>query len=145
MFSHDRPGRGLRSAVGAAAVAVAGAFLLASPALAQEGGAQPQQEVDVSDQELETFTAAFVEVQELREELSREIENAENADEAQALQEESDQKMVEVIEEEHGLEVDRYNQISQALRTDRELYAQFEELREELTDQDDEEGGGYSG
>lgn len=145
MFGSDPSTRGFQHAAGAVAVAVAGALLLASPALAQQGGAQPQQDVDVSDQELRTFTEAFVDVQEIRDDLNREMEDAENADEAQALQEEADQRMVEIIEEEHDIGVERYNQISQAMRADSELYAQFEEIREELVEEQDEEGGGHSG
>lgn len=145
MFGSDPPIRRFQHAAGAMAVAVAGALLLASPALAQQGGAQPQQDVDVSDQELRTFTEAFIDVQEIRDDLNREMEDAQNADEAQALQEEADQRMVEVIEEEHEIGVERYNQISQAMRADSELYAQFEELREQVVEEQDEEGGGHSG
>lgn len=145
MFGSDPPTRRSQHAAGAVAVAVAGALLLASPALAQQGGAQPQQDVDVSDQELRTFTEAFIDVQEIRDDLNREMEDAQNAEEAQALQEEADQRMVEVIEEEHEIGIERYNQISQAMRADSELYAQFEELREELVEEQDEEGGGHSG
>lgn len=144
MFDPSRSRPVLRHAAAGAALAVAGALFFGSAAVAQEGAPPPDQEVDVSDSELETFTEAYLDVQEIRDELNREIEGAENAREAQALQEEADQEMVRVIEEQHEIGVERYNRVSQAVHADPELYEEFESLREELTDRD-EEGGGYPG
>lgn len=142
MFGRDSSTRGRKHAAGALAVVAAGALLLASPALAQQGGAQAPQDIEVSDEDLRTFTEAFIDVQEIRDDLNRQLESAESPEQAQALQQEGQQRMVRMIEEEHELDIDRFNQISQAVQADPELHAAFKELREKLTEEEQEGGGG---
>lgn len=135
-----------RAPLAAAATVLAGAFLvLAQPASAQQGqqSPPPTQEIEVPDGELETFAEAHLEVQEIREEMDREIQNAEDTESAQAVQQEANREMATLIEDEHEMEVERYTQIAQAINQDPELQQRFQAVVDELTE--DEEGGGSDG
>lgn len=122
---------------------VAGAFfVLAPPAVAQQGqqGTPGVQDIEVSDDELETFAEAHLDVQEIRKEMDQAIQNAEDAESAQAIQQQANREMASVITDEHEMEVERYRNISRAINQDAELQQKFKTILEELTE--DEEGGG---
>lgn len=130
----------------AAAAVLAGALLVfAQPASAQQGqqSPPPTQEIEVPDGELETFAEAHLEVQEMREQMDREIQNAEDAEAAQAVQQEFNREMATLIQDEYEMEVERYTQIAQAINQDPELQQRFQAVVDELTE--DEEGGGSDG
>ncbi|MDZ7780726.1 MAG: DUF4168 domain-containing protein [Gemmatimonadota bacterium] len=85
--------------------------------------------------ELETFAEAYVAIGEVRAEMSPELAAAENAEEANALQQEANDRMTQILDE-HGLSVERYSAITQILNSDEELRAEFEAVYEELTGAD---------
>lgn len=91
---------------------------------------------DMPDQaELQTFAEAYVEIGEVRAEMSPDLAAAENAEEANALQQEANDRMMEILEQ-HGLSVERYSAITQILNSDEELREEFEAVYEELTGSD---------
>lgn len=84
-------------------------------------------------EELETFTEAYVEIGELRAEMSSALEAAESAEEANALQQQANEQMMAVLEEK-DMTVERYGTITTILNSNEELRADFEEIYIELTD-----------
>lgn len=107
------------------------AIVLSSPvALADnaEPHAQQQQAIEVTDSALKNFVAASQEIEQIRDEYTIKINGVENQEQAQHLQMEAQQKMVEKVEN-TGISVADYNQIAMQLRTDSELQQRFEELQ----------------
>ncbi|MFW6192550.1 MAG: DUF4168 domain-containing protein [Gemmatimonadota bacterium] len=142
MFTTRATTTGSRRLLGAAAAALAGAVLLSAPGTAQEQQqAPPQQETEVSDDELETFAEVHIDVQDIREEMNRTVQESEDPEEAQAAQQEANQEMVSVIED-HDMTPERYTQISQAINQDPELQEELQKLVEEI---EEEREGGVSG
>lgn len=142
MFAETDRTSGISATYAVAVAVFTGAlFLLAQPAAAQQGqqGAPPAQDIEVSDDELESFTEAHLDVQELRQELDQAIQNAEDRQAAQAIQKQANQEMAAVIRDEHEMEINRYRQIAQAINQDPELRQKFQAIVDELTE--DEEGG----
>lgn len=88
-----------------------------------------QQSKNFSEGELEKFAAAKVELDDIRSEYSKELENVSEADQARKLQDKYGQQMIESIRDE-GLSVEKYNKISQAMQTDAELRKKIENLGE---------------
>jgi len=115
------------------------AALLASPlALAQQGQqgqqAQPmpqQQEApDVSDEQIASFVEAYVAVNEVREEYTARLQEAEDQEEAQALQMEANDAMSAAIED-TGLSVEEYQNVAMAVSADAEVREQVTQMLEE--------------
>lgn len=94
---------------------------------AQPPAAAAPAEANISDAQLEKFVTAFGEVRDLEQAFTRELEKVDNQEEAQALQQGTQQKMMGAVED-AGLSVEEYNQIVSAMRQD-------PELREEITSQ----------
>lgn len=140
MFHESHPARGSSALLAATVAAFTAALVLAPPALAQQGqqGAQQAPDIEVSDDELQTFAEAHLDVQEVRAEMEEAIQSAEDPETAQTIQQQSNRQMAAVIQEEHGMEVDRYTQIARAINQDPELHREFQSILDELTD---DEGG----
>lgn len=83
-------------------------------------------------EELETFTEAYVEIGQVRAEMGPALESAETPEEANALQQQANDRMMSILEEK-DMTVDRYGMITNILNTDEELRAEFEEIFAELT------------
>ncbi len=86
---------------------------------AQSAAAQSSDEY--SSEELDIFTDALLEVAEVREKYTAELEGAEDGDEEAAIVEEANEEIVEVIEAKDGITLDRYTEIAQAANEDQEL------------------------
>jgi hypothetical protein len=86
------------------------------PAGAQEQAPAPQ----VDSATVDRFVVAFADVRDLQEKFSRQLENVESQEEAQALQQEAQQQMVNAVEE-AGLNVSDYNQVVSAMEHNPEL------------------------
>lgn len=88
---------------------------------AQQPG-QPQQPArpDFDDATLERFAGAWNEVQDIRDAYMDEIQAAGDAEQAQALQQEAQDKMVEAVTE-AGVEVSEYNEIATHMGQDPEF------------------------
>lgn len=79
-------------------------------------GGDPQ----FSDQQLESFVAAALELRAIRQEWGPKIQNAESEEAAKSMRSEGvDEMKAAVID--HGLKPETYNQIGQAVRNDPEL------------------------
>lgn len=106
------------------ALIVAG-FMLAAPAIAQQGvPQQPQQQpppdVEVDDDELDTVAEAYVDVQMLTSEFNQVVQDAEDAEEAQAIQQEFAERANDVVSE-HGITLERYDLVVRAATADDDL------------------------
>jgi hypothetical protein len=101
---------------------------------ATDAVAQVAPEVPDTD-ELTTFTEAFVEISVVREEVTPQILQADSQDEAAAIQQEANARMMEILGE-HELDADRYNEITQLINSDEELRVRFEATYAELTEDD---------
>ncbi|HDP89442.1 MAG TPA: DUF4168 domain-containing protein [Thioalkalivibrio sp.] len=111
-----------------------GTALVLSPwaAMAQPGaqsqppaGMQQGAATNVDDATLEKFVVAYADIQELQQEFATELEQVSSQEEAAALQQETQQKMVSAVEE-SGLSVPEYNNVVQALDQDPALREKVE-------------------
>jgi hypothetical protein len=97
-----------------------------------EGAAPPPQSqpeaVEVSDEQLRQFVDAATEVQSVQEEYAAEIQSTQEADEAQSLRQEAQEKMVEAVEG-AGLSVSEYNLIAQRLQEDPSLANRLNDIQ----------------
>ena len=117
-----------------AAIAFA-TFGMGAPAvMAQAEGAPQQYEqgqpaaAPISDDNLKKFVEADKEVTELRDEFSEKLSKAEDQEEAQKLQLEAQEKMVEAVQD-ADLDVATYNEIATRMQTDPELQQRAESHR----------------
>ncbi|MBD3620028.1 MAG: DUF4168 domain-containing protein [Chromatiales bacterium] len=90
------------------------------PAGMQQGAA-----ADVDDATLDKFVVAYADIQALQQEFATELEQVESQEEAAALQQETQQKMVEAVQD-SGLSVPEYNTVVQALDQDPALREKVE-------------------
>lgn len=88
---------------------------------------QPQQAVQVTDQEVQHFAEVYTESRSVRQEYSEKFQNAENQEEAQAIQQEMNDEMMEIIEA-SPLTPQRYQEIASAT-------AQNDQLRQRILDE----------
>jgi hypothetical protein len=111
------------AAMGAGAPA---AFAQATSPADQQGATGTQTQMgtamqgEISDQDLERFASAEAKVSEIRDDFSERLSQAEDQSEAQSLQLEAQEKMVEAVQSE-GLAVPTYNEIATRMQTDPEL------------------------
>ncbi len=85
----------------------------------QEPDAMAEQQ-DFDDETLEQFADAYVEVGEIHREYSERLQGAEATEDAQELQQEANDEMVEAIQA-SGLEVQEYSAVAAALERDPEM------------------------
>ncbi|MCQ4322926.1 DUF4168 domain-containing protein [Stutzerimonas stutzeri] len=99
----------------------------ASQVAAQEAS-QPQapqaapamQASDISDKELEKFADSLGEIMEIREDFTAKLEKTGDPAEAQQLQQQANQKMMETVEN-NDLSIEEYNAINQAVQNNPQL------------------------
>ncbi|WP_290648724.1 DUF4168 domain-containing protein [Aquisalimonas sp.] len=84
----------------------------------QPDGMAEQQEFD--DETLERFADAYVKVGEIHREYSEKLQGAEATEDAQGLQQEANDEMVQAIQD-SGLEVQEYSAVAAALERDPEM------------------------
>lgn len=107
------------------AVVLAGLTMAGTAQLAQAQAnpAQPQmqqQTTNFNDATLLKFSMAMEGVQQVGSKYEAEFQNAEDAAEAQKIQQEAQQEMVEAVQA-SGLTTEEYNQIAQQAQQDEEL------------------------
>jgi len=117
-------------------IALAALFAAGGTAVAQSyGGAADQapapaeattQATALTDETIDTFVDAFVAVQEIREDFTERLHSASDEAEAQAMQQEAQEKMMQAVEE-SGMSVQEYNGVAMALQNDPELMQQVQE------------------
>ncbi len=100
----------------------------ASQVSAQTSGAQPPAEQpapamqagNISEEKLESFADSLGEIMQIREDFTARLEKTGDPAEAQRLQQEANEKMMETVES-NDLSVDEYNAINAAIQNDPEL------------------------
>lgn len=98
-----------------------------SQVVAQQA-AQPQapqaapamQAADISDKKLEKFADSLGEIMEIREDFTAKLEKTGDPAEAQQLQQQANEKMMNTVEE-NDLSIEEYNAINQAVQNDPKL------------------------
>ncbi|WP_193074749.1 DUF4168 domain-containing protein [Pseudomonas sp. FME51] len=119
-----------------AAIAFATFGIGAPAAMAQAGGTAPAQQYEqgqpaaapISEENLKKFVEADADVAELRDEFSEKLSKAEDQEEAQKLQLEAQEKMVEAVQD-SDLDVPTYNEIATRMQTDPELQQRAQSLK----------------
>lgn len=103
-------------------------LLMAPIAMAEEGTPQDydqpeqldQRTINVDQEQLELFVDAYIDVGEIHAEYSDRLQGVEAAEQAQELQQEANDKMVEAIRD-NGLSVEDYSEIAAAIEHDPEM------------------------
>lgn len=123
-----------RNAFAATALGTAvmmGGVALAPAALTAQT-AQPGAIEEVSEDELSAFARATLAMSEVREIYIDRIESAESEVEQQELVEEGNTAMLNALEEEPGMTMERYFEINEAAQTDAELNERIVMLLQEM-------------
>jgi hypothetical protein len=115
-----------------AVTALAFAFGPVAPALAQETAPPAQAEAVLPDALLTSFVTAVLEINDIAESYQPRIEAAEDPSTRAMLEEEAQLAMVDAIEQNEGITVEEYLQISQAARTDQGVNAQVMQRLQEM-------------
>jgi hypothetical protein len=102
----------------------------ASPEAHAEAHAEAAEALEVSDEKLQQFLAAAINVQDVQREYVAEIQAAEDPVQAETLREEAQEEMVTAVEE-SGLSVLEFNLIAQRLQSDAELVQRLDSLQRE--------------
>jgi hypothetical protein len=119
---------------------LAAALVLLAPAavVANETGAESEyatpgaqaEQIEVTDEKLQQFLTAAINVQDVQREYVAEIEAAEDPAKAETLREEAQEEMVTAVED-SGLSVLEFNLIAQRLQNDAELLQRLDSLQRE--------------
>lgn len=113
----------------------AGLLLVAASMAAQES--QQQEDVHATTEEIERCAGAYVEVIEIQERFGERLQQAEDAEEAQQLQQQANSEMEQIIED-HGLTVPDYNRVIQAVSADEEYREIFVAKLQEIQEGDED-------
>ena len=84
-------------------------------------GAAAQSEESYSSEELDIFTGALLDVAELRQKYTAQLQNARSEDAQATIVEEANAEIKRVIEDTDGITLDRYTEIAQAASEDQGL------------------------
>lgn len=109
-------------------IAFGSALALGGPLAAQDDVGE-QQQVEVSDQQLEQFVAAQTSIVEIQQDFSARLEQVDDPEDAHALQVEANEEMTSAVEE-AGLNVESYNAIAMAIQNDPELQERLSQMME---------------
>lgn len=94
-----------------------------------QGGAQQQApDIDVSDEQVESFAEAQNRVAEIGEKWTPRMQEAESSEDVQKAREQAQQEMVIAVEN-AGLSVQEYNQIARAAQADEELRKKIQDAQ----------------
>ncbi|WFU13074.1 DUF4168 domain-containing protein (plasmid) [Rhizobium sp. CB3090] len=115
-------------------VAVLGLIFLSNPALAQQA-AQPAQAqpngngvaAAISDEKIEAFTVAYLQVDKIRQEYATKIEAAADETAKQELRSEARKQMIQAVQTSPNISVDEYNAILAAAQKDPVLVKKVQE------------------
>lgn len=113
------------------AVVVAMTFSLAAVAQQDQPGMQQQQQtIEVSDQQLQQFADAQMEIAGIQQDFSGRLQEVEDPEKAQELQRQANEEMTTAVED-AGLDVESFNQIAMAIQNDPELQQQLTQMLQE--------------
>lgn len=93
----------------------------------QQGMTAQQPTTKITDDELEKFVDASDKVFEIRDEFTEKLNGVEDPQEAQSLQMQAQQEMMEAVSD-SGIEVQKYNEIATRLQSDTELQRRAQQL-----------------
>jgi hypothetical protein len=102
---------------------IAGSSLLFAqqqPQPPQPPAGMEQAQTEVGDQDVQKFAEIYVEIEQARNELSQEMQNAETQEEAQDIEVRMQDEMIATIQD-SGWSVDQYNQVANAITNDPQL------------------------
>ena len=109
--------------------AIAAAVLMAASPMALAQTANPEQAPSaapqVTNEQLETFAVAALEVHKINQNYQPMIDQAESQEEQKSLYDKATQEMTEVIRDK-GMSVEQYNQMTAAVQSNPELSKQIE-------------------
>lgn len=91
---------------------------------------QQQPQKDFDEDTLKQFAGAYGEVQDIRDDYMTKIQDAEDAETAQGLQQEAQEKMVDAVTD-AGVEVTDYNEIAMRMGQDQEFAERVMSLADE--------------
>lgn len=118
--------------------AAAATLMLGTAVLAQEAAQQPQrsapQTIEVSDQQLQQFADAQMEIAGIQQEFSSRLQNVEDPKKAQDLQRQANEEMTTAVEE-AGLDVESFNQIAMSIQSDPELQQELTRMLQQQQQQ----------
>lgn len=127
---YDAATRGVYLSLGLAVGA-----LVAAPAAEGQEPQPPQQTIEVDDQALEQFAEAYLDVQEINQELEAELQQVgDDPQKAQQLQQEYSAQMTQAVRD-RDLEVQEYRNIINAINADEELRGRFIETLQEVQEE----------
>jgi hypothetical protein len=103
-----------------------------APALAAEQApaAQQSQASSYSDEKIQSFVTAALEVEQVRQEYSAQFAEAESEEQRQAIAQQANDEMVKAVEDAPGISLQEYNQIAQAVERDPALSQRVAERME---------------
>jgi hypothetical protein len=129
-----------------AGVLVLGLGLFTGPLVAQAGQAAPGQAVqnDFSPAKIRAAAEAYLVVLEIQEKFKPQIEGAQDAQQAQSLQQAANEEMVEAIEEQDNIDVNEYSQIVTAAQQDEQFRQQFVSTVQQVQQEKAEEAQGLA-
>lgn len=131
--------RNLMKTALAGALALGLAMVVAAPAVGQQ---QPPPVVNVDDEKLEAFAKAYLDVQEINQNLEQALQQVGNdVEEAQSLQQRYGQQMIRAIER-RDLEAEEYRNLIQAVNQDEEFRERFVEKLQEIQEEREPRSGG---
>lgn len=114
-------------------IATAATFAFATSLAAQEMQQQPPappQTVEVSDQQLEQFADAQIQITEIQQDFAGRLQEVDDPEQAHELQVQANEEMTEAVEE-IGLSVQDFNEIAMAIQNDPELQQRLTALLQE--------------
>lgn len=109
------------------------ALLAAAPVgvIAQEAAPPPASEqpsaADLDQQTKQQFAKVYGGIQDIRQEYSMKLQETEDTQKAQDLQQEAQEKMIDVVED-NGMSVSQYNELANLITSDPELLAEIEAM-----------------
>jgi hypothetical protein len=89
------------------------------------GGDMPAQSLD--PQTKEQFVAAYVEIQDIQNQYSEQLQGAADEDQARNIQQQAQDEMIQAVEN-NGMSIDEYNEVVGIISADPELRMEIEEL-----------------
>ncbi|MGY6629799.1 MAG: DUF4168 domain-containing protein [Wenzhouxiangella sp.] len=106
-------------------IATAATFAFATNLAAQDHQMQqqppaPPQTVEVSDQQLEQFADAQIQITEIQQDFAGRLQEVDDPEQAHELQVQANEEMTEAVQE-IGLSVQDFNEIAMAIQNDPEL------------------------
>lgn len=121
----------LTCALFAAAFAFAGSQAMAEPGSQQQYG-QPESAAKKSfdDQTLKKFALSNIDLAKIQNDFARKLEGAENQEEAVAMQQAMQKKMVSAVQS-NGLSVEDFNSIANQMASDEQMKAKVEKMMEQ--------------